>query len=406
MASESRSSEHTLLLKHTSPVNGMISIEFEIQNLPLTFDDDHYDIFTLFHAFDEIDDGAEMHWSHFVSSYIEQFESSYNTNTFQLKVPLRLLSYSLHFSLQYQSFPSTIVTDNHLSQSEFDLSQPLLTAKSTTHTVQIPSILIESTYNIGDVVLYNVEGCGFVRYGVITDVMDNKKMKLRRLYDHQPEHESESLTVHASDLSRPTQNAEHVVDITDRKHMECELILRSNEQNAATMYCELCDVLSTICGLFYVEDEVYHGSHMASLISTYICQCLYAPDYTYRFECLFCNTFLFSNNQWEFSIAEYAHQIQNGIQMTEIQRARDCMGYSCDICRVELSWYEISYHCYGRPRHDFCVSCVHSLLTQQSEMKAYLSQILNGRVTDDCILEIVKFCAGNVQRFYYIFHDS
>ncbi len=226
--------ERCFVLKHSNSVNGMILIE--ICNLDLywkTDDDDYYydHQFTVFYRFQHQTNTEWNRWNSkpFDAVYIQ------NDNKFQLKVPLYLLSYLLEYNIKCQ-----------VSKYNNGRTIRLYDVKSQNYTVQIPSILIASTYNIRDRILYHIEGCGFVRHGVVLELMDNNMIKIKRV-NIETAQESKTLVIHSSKISRKTQECQFVVDITNRYQMETNLVLRSNDKNIQQTYYTLCDVLSVFC---------------------------------------------------------------------------------------------------------------------------------------------------------------
>ena len=144
---------------------------------------------------------------------------------------------------------------------------------------------------------------------------------------------------------------------------------------------------------------MHHFKHMSSLVAMNVFGYLYAPQYSHRIQCVFGDSYLFVEEQWKYHIWRTIMEIRNGTEMHEIQSSRSGFGYTCDICRVELSWYEMMYHCECCHQHDFCVSCIHSIMDQHDEMKRFISGILKNEIDDDCIQEIVAYCVGKVIQF-------
>eukprot|EP01084_Bolivina_argentea_P204165 348613_1 len=84
----------------------------------------------------------------------------HHDNCFWFKVPLFLFSYKIEFNL-------------NIKPDGDDKSET-----SATHIHRIPSMLIESKHSVGDKVQYCVPNAGFVRSGVILEVLDDK-IKIR-----------------------------------------------------------------------------------------------------------------------------------------------------------------------------------------------------------------------------------
>ena len=116
---------------------------------------------------------------------------------------------------------------------------------------------------------------------------------------------------------------------------------------------------------------------------------------------------LLYESQWRYHIEKTYLAHKRGMEVSELQSRWNGTGYSCDLCRIELSYYEFMYHCQdyddnhqcNKQKHDFCVSCVYAILCQYNQMKPFLAEMLKNVLNDHCIDEIVAFCVGKIIKF-------
>ena len=106
----------------------------------------------------------------------------------------------------------------------------------------------------------------------------------------------------------------------------------------------------------YIESQLWHFKFISTAMSIYICEFLCSPQHNYRIECIFDDEKnLFSNQVWVYDIDYTYREIKIGKDTLDIQFF-DGSGYSCDICRAEISRYDWMYHCTAEHSHDYCLS--------------------------------------------------
>merc|ERR1712228_15788 len=173
----------------------------------------------------------------------------------------------------------------------------------------------------------------------------------------------------------------------------------TNDKNKYEIYQALwCGVNIFCCSAIFesmeLEDDYDDFMEMdyvpiSTCIALNVYEYLFSADYHYRFKCLLGNSQLFLEQQWKYAVSQTLtkYQIED-------------VAYSCDLCRKEFSLFEYAYHCKCKKvDHDFCISCIHSVLMQCNEMKPFLMQLLKEQLDDHCIEEIVEFCVGKAIRF-------
>ena len=134
--------------------------------------------------------------------------------------------------------------------------------------------------------------------------------------------------------------------------------------------------------------------NMIHYLAINIHQYLFSPDYNHRIQCVMGNTNVFRYYPWS-----HANKKKWCFPPDEYW---DNDGYSCDICQMELDWFQYAFRCdcstgsVIRANHGYCVSCIDSIMMQYNELKPFISQLLTDILDDQCIEEIVAFCVGKV----------
>eukprot|EP01083_Nonionella_stella_P137543 418487_1 len=349
-------------------INGMMKLE--IINLDdILTDENMWSSFKAPIAFDFI---LTIHYRFQFKTHQEQTTATlYPHNTWQsrqfelnnmdehncvwLKVPLFLFSYQIEFNLNIK------LMDCATLKSADDTSVTLIE--------HVPSMLIQSKHSVGDRVQYCVPNAGFVRSGVILELLDDR-IKIETVPHYESLNRQALVVVIDEDkVYRDLIHSFCVVDLTDRQGAEIDLILATNASNKADIYKA-------------VREGILH-----------------LAQYQYRVDCLFDGTSLFYEEQWKYDVALTYCQLRKGVEMNDLQDARDGYGYTCDICRMEIGWYQYMYHCQNEHQHDFCVSCIHGVIQQRNDIEKYMMELLHGQLDNDCIEQIVEFCVGRVLKF-------
>ena len=106
---------------------------------------------------------------------------------------------------------------------------------------------------------------------------------------------------------------------------------------------------------------------------------------------------MFVEEQWRYSVNRHYRCIRDGLETVDLQDTWNFWGYTCDICRVELSYFEMMYHCrcvQSPHKHDICITCIHSIVLQQQDIATFLAGILADELDRNCIQQIIDFYVG------------
>ena len=331
---------------------------------------------------------AFSHDSKHYENNIWQSRRLYDVNaeddSFSIKVPLFLQSYSLEFQL-------------HIARIE---EHDTFVCSSEKCTAIIPSVLVQSaSFNIGECVdFYPEHDNECVEDGVIVETLsEGEKYKIRNL------HTDELLTVEASKVIPASNSLRCIVDITNNSQAMTDLILGTEDEHKLLVYAATFDGFAESSIL---QDEFYQVfgvggleefHPMAAGLASIVHAMLYRPDFTYRVECVHDGKCLVCRNSNDSAnnpdnTAGYAARAENN-------PLPGMFRYACDLCRTEQSWNGFMYHCDAVPSHDFCLSCIHCIVAQYTELKPFLCHLLDDTLDRGSIQQIVAFCVGKVVRF-------
>ena len=352
-----------------------------------------------------------------------------SSGNFYIKSPLFLSSYTLQYNL----------TLSTLRQSGDNMKiYPDIT--SDNHRIEIPSTLIESTFKIGDNVDYklnNPKHHGFSE-GVIIKIVDNDSYEIEddELFPESEGGKDEDdidyshgliSIVHKSNISRPGIYQDTAIDITNKFCTIKDVIFgletctdqqsengKQDQHDIIDIYGSLKDSLYDMyCDIFIQNGDTYGReihryehilSSMTDNLAINVCMYLVQrKEYDYRVQCIYCDNFLNLDEHWRYYLERIHQERLQGIEVYEAQEAHldtdysDSLGFSCDICRVEVNMYDNMYNCSkDNKSHDFCISCIYGIIVEYQEMKRFLADILQDVVNNDCLEEILSFCVGRI----------
>eukprot|EP01084_Bolivina_argentea_P009964 18590_1 len=377
----------SLILQHDNTANGVMRIK--ISNLNDITSDVRYDNcqfeFNLSYQF-HLNEDVKYYQNNTWSSSKFTILNIATDNHFFLRLPLFLLSYSLEYKL--------IITT-----TDYDTSHTTSTFSSSNYTANIPSIIMESSFKKGDIIDYDEcvkQNASFITKGTVLEILENDIIKIKNSKN------GNIIKVHSSDVYRPTIFNAFVIDITNRNRSDINLILNTNNRECFEIYDALLLNLHSVIIHEWdpVIDEMNQLKATNRFISINICDFLYNRQYNYNIQCIFDETYFDIEQTWKYVLLNDYKQIKKQCNLESIQSIRDCLGYSCNICRVNMNWSDYIFYCNCSKRHDVCISCVHSLMLQHNAMKPFISKLLIDKLNANCIEEIVSFCVAKMNTFY------
>ncbi|ETO28498.1 hypothetical protein RFI_08632 [Reticulomyxa filosa] len=221
----------------------------------------------------------------------------------------------------------------------------------------------------------------------------------------------------------------HIKDFRDfGKFGLVPLLLNDRDKEMGEVFEALCDVLTSSYKsvLRHHDGELYfawnNGTNTACILSVEIIQFLSAPRHWWKVCCYYCG-----NNKHDTTHNAAPHCAPKGdstghwiwffcttIRKSIIERAsynanfrrqlisplgsgRDVNHY-CDRCWREILEDEYYFECTNR-LHILCLMCFRNIVAEYHTMHALLPSLLNDRLNDDCIFEIISFVKG--YNFFY-----
>eukprot|EP01084_Bolivina_argentea_P128336 226864_1 len=372
------------VLKHKGKIlNGIMQIE--ITNLDNIDNDMSYDIEFIIYYKLKLSNANQTAWDSkiFNIACIDEY------NVFYLKVPLFLLSYTIQYKL---------------SINKFNKKNNKILLNSSTYTRQIPSILINPTLEKHEYVIYADNNN--IHSGVILGFEENDMIKIQTLTDLSLSNVGDIFCAHCSKVSRHPVDIRFIIDITNKMNAVTDLILRTKDTYKISIYSQITFSVKLFYDIIMNTEDIQDIECMAYFVSTYIYKCLYLDEYKYQIECVLGKSYLIDISPWDDAIICIYNDIQNGEK--NVMNPQDFWGrakYSCDICRIEMSWYfyvflcECEYKSVFDDAHAFCIACIHSIMMQYDEFKPFISELLNNWLDDTSIEEIVTFCVGKVIKY-------
>ena len=319
-------------------------------------------------------------------------------NILSVKVPLFLLPYTLEFNVKIIEIPIKGTKSKIISPSELT---------SITHSIQIPSMLIEPYFAIDNKVQYQPENASFMRSGKILKLLANDMIQIKT-YGIYPElqYQPVIVTQHKSAVYHQCVAHESTINITNTLQARSDLVLKTMNTEQIDIYTQLCDDLCGIYELLRIQRKIDYNHYfgitrdIAKSVALEIWKLLFEPQFYHRVQCIYDGYDLFDSEQWAFEVNKTISDHLDGIDCRDLQNSWDAFGYSCDICRIDVTFFDYMWHCKnGDHRHDFCLDCIHSIIKQYDQMQEFLCGILKSELNKDCIEQIVIYCVGRVIKF-------
>eukprot|EP01084_Bolivina_argentea_P171516 297145_1 len=315
--------------------------------------------------------------------------------TFNLKVPLFFLPYTLEYNLTARAIIIKV------DENDFTCEQT--SPQSVNYKTDIPSVLIDPILKKNDFITYADDSDMTFKHATILDISNNDQVKIKL-------HSSNNiLTVDLSKISRERFDTQFIIDINEKDIILMESVLNIVDKQKKlvfqSIYESFNDILFDIFGAECILDKQLE--YRSDLIATYVHQFLFAADFRYRIECLLGNTMLYMVTPWNDVIQSTIIQNNDDSDANVIaefpsEQFLDNGRYTCDICNIEIDWFEYVYACncevsdiFGED-HVFCIACIYSVIIQYKQLKPFLCELLKQVINDDCIEQIVAFCVGRI----------
>eukprot|EP01084_Bolivina_argentea_P174385 302076_1 len=253
-----------LILTHNNITNGMMKIQ--VMNLDEIYLTNNLQ-FNLSYQF-HLNKNEKYYQNKTWTSSKFNISCITTSNEFFLRIPLFLLSYTLEYKLTITTF--TGVQTNIFS--------------SQNYIATIPSITIESTFQIGDIIDFSTQNSNFVTEGTVLTILENDTIKVKN------NETNDIVNVHVSKVFRRTLLSSFVIDITNRNQAEIDLILRTNNERCMDTYKAL--LMSLNCIIIDQDYDRNDLKYLRRFMCINICYFLYDLEYNLKIECLFDNSVL------------------------------------------------------------------------------------------------------------------
>ena len=373
---------------------------------------------------------------------------------FYIRVPFSLIRKQINIKIALKCCDQSFKSEHNHPSKYKELQWPYIISES--HTIEIPSVLFDRTFGLGDKVMVNYPKSMVVHPAVITckkiRMADNKIIRINNVTPESDpifadqlkrrdgtvieytvrcmrssSHDIISLNVLPSQIFPPTDKWIQYSNIVDtcntgnhRLDMECDLILRSKDKTIRQFYLNLrgivSQILSNSCNHTYryrVEATLrYNFEFLGAYFSNVICNYLYDLDNhdnnmiksRYQIRC-FQNSsfgsedgFLCLNQLWTRKICNQLTQIRLGVEHCYSIQDFTSSEYRCDLCNVWLHDNDWVFSCHRNAAHDYCLPCVYSMAHQIVKFEKYLQSVINDcyheYLTMDCIQILVAFVLG------------
>eukprot|EP01083_Nonionella_stella_P096196 270339_1 len=321
--------------------------------------------------------------------------------TLYCKFPVYLLDYNIEFSLRCRNCN----TNQYMTPS-------------TSHTVNIPSFLLNNNYRVNDVVSFRDNQTFYTSQGTIVEILDDNKFKIfyykyNEDYDtNQAQDNGKKFTetyevIHISRIYHKGTDIQYEIDLIDSENIVTNLLIQRSDSASKEVFHALVDVYNTgslrWCLEAYGDEKALcHWEAVSCFIAKNVYDFLYEAEYRYKVDCLLdgdrhCGLEL--RNLRQSDIRTKLELQRDKIGKVEVEMDEfDELSYRCDCCRTGLRDWHFVYQCSIGPldRHDFCLNCVNTVITLNTELRSYLDDILNKKLNNDCIQVIVSYVFGRV----------
>ena len=374
---------------------------------------------------------------------LQQWKSSNFTSAligggglFYVRMPLYLKGYFIKCRLR-----ARLIMDKQLKMDRFvhiiesDVKDDTISSSDTKwfdyskeYKVNIPSSMIGTEFDVGDIVSYRPEDDYVVscNSAEILEKLPNGYVKLKEIKSNtmlpfagmipQFKVRDGEFVLHQSRMFYPDNIlSRNLLDFTNLDFdVDQTLLLKLNGENTETkekmnVYEELLEIYTKYGKYWklmswkekkrvdlYTLDikSVSIGRFVAVNIMNYLYEC---NEFEWKI-----NSCILDHNHGALKCNECVRAYNIRMSDREIKRGK---GVSttyqiCDICSVIVDQFEFSYHCDTKleDRHDICLNCIYSMIKQSHQLNGLLTDILmdnsHDNVNIDCIQLIVTFVVG------------
>eukprot|EP01084_Bolivina_argentea_P079861 144756_1 len=271
-------------------------------------------------------------------------------------------------------------------------------------TAHVPSMLIDTPFNIGDRVLFRPQQSIFGFIGRIEEALADNQYKI--LYLDRADTQQHEI-VGRTRVFRDSTPQQYEIDLFDDTDMKKQMLIQRDDAESISVFESILDAYGFHCFMHCVETVgfraalIYYES-MATFLTKNIFECLFEtmPHFELKVKCLVephKDGKLTMQNLRQMAMAKYYKSMQDGVEKIlpgTIEHAGD--GYQCDWCYRSLNRFDFAFQCEANcmERHDLCVHCVYNVIKLGQELESWLTPILCDELDGDCINLIVDYVVG------------
>lgn len=381
----------------------------------------------------------------FTSQLIEQ------NGYFAVRMPLNLKGYYIKCRLRarlmlnktlvdkqkYLKYKQGLVDDAKIKETEEKKIEntEIIDSKwfdySKEYKVSIPSSMIGTEFEVGDIVKYRPEDDYVVSYNSaqLMEKLENGYVKIKEIKSADIpglKINPDPFILHQSRISLPDNiKSRNLLDFTNLNYdIDKTLLLKlkddihdkdDTDDHRMKVYKELVSIYRDYGNFwklltwetkkrldFYVFDikPISIGRFIALNVMNYLFEC---NEYEWKF-----NSCILDHKHGPLTCNEClrSYFIKRNIEdkgCADKERERDSSTMDgryqiCDVCSITVDQFEYIYHCSTKmeDRHDICLNCMYSMIKQSNELNNLLIDILMDNVNNDCIDVIVSFVVGKV----------
>eukprot|EP01083_Nonionella_stella_P149218 473629_1 len=335
------------------------------------------------------------------------FELNDGWTEFGLKVPLLRLSYDFQYRVQMICKPS-----NEFNQRYYETQTK--TFESDWYTAHILPMFIGTEFALNDRVTFQSKSMPYGPYAFESGIILQMNNALATIQTQQ----RNAIQIPQCKLFANAIDRKLLMLSYTNHSCFLETVLCTNDIGQSRIYCALCNIFGDWFDALYDADELgedgdlYDGFYSLGLLSVFVCQCLFAPEYELQIQCPFSfgrhhGTKVRCTQLWNDVL-----RTDYGSALFELSQRLLCASggksrSNCSICKIGIEWHEFVFicdcvgyhsHCGSQYRmegcHVYCVWCIQSMCAQYHTIKPLLFGLLSDTLDENCIEQIVMFCVG------------